>query len=343
MEHYKKEILRELFESWSLEKLEEIEQLPPSGSYREYYRIKGASDSVIGVYNDDIKENIAFVGYSRHFSSRGLNVPKILAESKDKKTYLQKDLGDTSLFSLILRNRELGHSDELIQICKDVLTELPKFQIVGHTGLDYSVAYPREEFDRQSMMWDLNYFKYYFLKLAKIPFEEQQLEDDFCTLINFLVQAEHDYFLYRDFQSSNIIIYNKKPYFIDYQGGRKGALQYDPASFLFDAKADFTAEFRTEMIDFYINQLNTNFNIKLENFKKYYYAFVLVRIMQAMGAFGFRGFYEKKSRFLKSIPYVLITLQWLLANVKFKINIPTLLKALEKISLSKRLQSIAQE
>jgi len=192
-------------------------------------------------------------------------------------------------------------------------------------------------------MWDLNYFKYYFLKLAKIHFDEQKLEDDFCNLIDFLIQAPNDYFLYRDFQSSNIIINDNKPYFIDYQGGRKGALQYDPASFLFDAKADFSMEFRTEMLDFYIEQLNTNFNIDSDNFKKYYYSFVLVRIMQAMGAFGFRGFYEKKPRFLMSIPYVLITLQWLLANVKFEINIPALLKALEKISLSKRLQTIGQK
>jgi len=149
LEQYKAENLKELFESWSREKLEKIEQLPPSGSYREYYRLKGSSDTVMGVYNDDLKENIAFIEYTRHFISKGLNVPKILAESEDKKTYLQKDLGDTSLFSLILQNRETGNSDKLVQICKDVLIELPKFQIVGHLGLDYSVAYPREEFDRQ--------------------------------------------------------------------------------------------------------------------------------------------------------------------------------------------------
>ena len=342
MEQYKTEDLKGLFESWAREKLEKIEQLPPSGSYREYYRLKGASCTVIGVYNDDIKENIAFLGYTRHFFSRGLNVPEILAESKDKKFYIQQDLGDTALFSLILQNREADNSDKLIQICRDVLTELPKFQVLGHESLDYSVAYPRAEFDRQSMMWDLNYFKYYFLKLAKISFDEQQLEDDFCTLINFLLQAPRDYFLYRDFQSSNIMIYNNKPYFIDYQGGRMGALQYDPASFLFDAKADFSAKFRSEMLDFYVDQISTYYNINPESFKKYYYAFVLVRIMQAMGAFGFRGFYEKKPRFLMSIPYVLKTLKWLIANVSFEINIPALLKALEKISVSKSLHSIAQ-
>ncbi len=339
----KKEELKKLFEAWSSERLVNIDQLPPSGSYREYYRLRGSTQTAIGVYNEDIKENIAFLEFSRHFYSCGLNVPDLYKISDDKVTYLLQDLGDKGLFSLLEKNRNNEYSGENFQIIKKVLNELPKFQIIGHKDINYSVSYPRSAFDRQSMIWDLNYFKYYFLKLAKISFDEQLLEDDFYSLTEFLLEAKADYFLYRDFQSSNIIIYNNNPYFIDYQGGRKGALQYDPASFLFDAKADFPADVKSELLDYYISILEEQYDIDTKDFKKYYYGFVLVRIMQAMGAFGFRGFYEKKPRFLQSIPYALKNLQWLISNVSFELNIPMLLKSLEKTSKSKRLLEISDE
>ncbi|MFC2118061.1 phosphotransferase enzyme family protein [Bacteroidota bacterium] len=341
MEKNIKEDLSALFKKCTSQKLVNITEIPPSGSYRQYFRLHGENQSYIGVYNSDVKENIAFLNYSEHFFSLGLNVPELFTISEDKKTYLQEDLGGTGLFSIILQGREKGFDKNLIGIFKQVLSELPKFQIMGHKGLDYSVAYPREKFDRQSMLWDLNYFKYYFLKLARISFDEQGLEDDFYTLIDFLLEVPQDYFLFRDFQSSNIIIYKNKPYFIDYQGGRKGALQYDPASFLFDAKADFPAELKNSLLDYYISRLNEDFNIDTKDFKKYYYPYVLIRIMQAMGAFGFRGFYEKKPRFLESIPYALKNLQWLIDNVSITVEIPELLKALEKICKSKRLLEIA--
>jgi len=342
LEQNKHEQLKLLFENWSSEKLVSVEQIPPSGSYREYYRMQGNSLIAMAVFNEDVKENLAFIEYSRHFKSCGLNVPEIYKVSDDNIYYLQQDLGDMGLFPLLLKIRDKAYTGEYITLIKRVLDELPRFQITGHKELNYSVAYPRDSFDRQSMMWDLNYFKYYFLKLARIPFDEQLLEDDFNILTNYLLEASADFFLFRDFQSSNIIIYNNEPYFIDYQGGRKGALQYDLASFLFDAKADFPADFRTEMLEYYTSLINKNYNIEPGDFNKYYYCFVLVRIMQAMGAFGFRGFYEKKPRFLQSIPYALKTLKWLMDNVEFNINTPTLFKAFDKISSSKRLLSISE-
>lgn len=333
-----KQSISKLYENWCGEELINYQPLPESGSYRQYFRISGKSSKCIAVYNEDKKENHAFIEFTKHFSSKALPVPGILAEDQENFIYLQEDLGDTTLFKHIEEVRKgIIFPDDLLELLKKVLDELIRFQVVGAKGFNYSNCYPRQAFDKQSMMWDLNYFKYYFLKLAKIPFYEQELEDDFQRFTDFLLQADTRYFLYRDFQSRNIMINDSKPYFIDYQGGRQGALAYDLASLLYDAKADFPPEIRTELLDYYMSKLS-DYNIDADKFKQHYFGYVLIRKMQAMGAFGFRGFYEKKTHFLQSIPYALQNLEYLLNTVTLPIELPELWKVLHRLTKSEQLK-----
>lgn len=342
MNYKQTENLISLYESWAKEKCSEIEKLPISGSNREYYRLKSKSKKAIGTINQDKEENIAFLEFSKHFHSKGLNVPEIYADNLNENIYLQEDIGNTTLFNYIIANRKNDDfSSDLIKKYKTVLEELIKFQFIGGDGLNYTKCYPRESFDKQSMLWDLNYFKYYFLKLANIPFNEQRLENDFYTLIEFLLSTDCNFFLYRDFQSRNIMLHKNKTYFIDYQGGRKGALQYDVASLLYDAKADIPQKIRQELLDFYIQTLKNYSKVNEKKFKEYYYGYVLIRKMQAMGAYGFRGFYEKKKHFLQSIPYALKNLDWILQNITLPINIPELYNALKSLTQSEKLRKIA--
>ncbi len=328
-----------LFEKWSGEPKEDIVKLPQSGSYREYYRITGGKKSAIGVYNSDLKENIAFLSFTKEFVKQKLSVPRILAEEISENIYLEEDLGDTTLFKLLSDERKIENfPNKIKKLYKAVIEELPKFQVKSSVELDYSVCYPRAKFDKQSMMWDLNYFKYYFLKLAKIPFDEQLLENDFEKLAAFLLKAETDYFMYRDFQSRNIMIVNGTPYFIDYQGGRKGALQYDLASLLFDAKANIPFSVKRELLDHYLKTLHNYIDYDEIEFLKYFWGYVLIRIMQAMGAYGFRGFYEKKEHFLQSIPPALENLEWLLNNIKFNVDLPELFTVLKLLVKSDKLK-----
>lgn len=343
MKDKKQELLTHLFENWSGEKAESYIQLPQSGSYREYYRIKSKNKSALGVFNTDKKENIAFLTFSKHFKSLELPVPKIYEEDEKNDIYLEEDLGDTTLFSFLTENRKGEEFPiELINTYKKVIEILPEFQVVASKNLNYQVCYPRSSFDKQSMMWDLNYFKYYFLKLAKVPFDEQSLEHDFNTFTEYLLQADCNYFLYRDFQSRNIMLVEGNPYFIDYQGGRKGSLHYDLGSLLFDAKADIPQSVRIELLDYYMSVIKKYVPINEDEFKQHFYGYVLIRILQAMGAYGFRGFYEKKEHFLKSIPFALENLNWLLHTIKFPIEIRTLINVLEKMVLSKELQKIGE-
>ncbi|MCK4715411.1 MAG: phosphotransferase, partial [Candidatus Marinimicrobia bacterium] len=242
--HTEQELIR-LFEDWSGENVETIHPLPPSGSYREYYRIKSTKHSAIGAHNSDKKENRAFTEFTRHFHSTNLNVPELFRVNVGEDIYLVEDLGDTTLYTYINQHREgKNYPDRLIDIYKSVIEQLPKFQITAAKNLNYNICYPRSRFDKRSMMWDLNYFKYYFLKLAKIHFDEEYLEEDFQAFTDYLLRTETNYFLYRDFQSRNVMLKNGIPYFIDYQGGRHGALQYDLASLLYDSKADMPDEVR---------------------------------------------------------------------------------------------------
>ncbi len=339
-----KNTLIQLFENWSNDKVIETQPLPESGSYRQYIRLIGEKQTAIGVYNADIKENKAFLSFSRHFFSKGLAVPEIYMVNENYDMYLQEDLGKVSLFDYVMHLRlGEGFATDLIATYKKVIQQLIQFQIKGGNGLDYSVCYPRDSFDKQSMIWDLHYFKYYFLKLAKIPFDEQLLEDDFQRFSDYLLETPRDFFLYRDFQSRNIMLKNGEPYFIDYQGGRKGALQYDLASLLFDAKADIPETIRQELLDFYIEEAKKVMPIETSKFKQFYQGYVLIRMMQAMGAFGFRGFYERKEHFLQSIPYALKNLREVLAKINLPIELPELLSALNKVVNSEFLQQVGKE
>jgi aminoglycoside/choline kinase family phosphotransferase len=333
------ELMSDLFYRWCGEGVHSINKMPGSGSSREYYRIAGTGSVAVGAFNPDREENEAFIEFSRHFRSRGLAVPEIFLADLDNSAYLQEDLGDLTLFDYLVQVRQNDtFPEELKEIYRTVLTELQRFQITGREGLDFSLCYPRSAFDRQSMKWDLSYFKYYFLKLANIPFNEQQLEDDFNSLVEYLLRQETGYFLYRDFQSRNIMLRDGHPSFIDYQGGRRGALQYDVASLLFDAKADIPPHVREELLEHYISQLGRYPGVDQDAFRESYYGYVLIRIMQAMGAYGFRGFYEKKIHFLRSIPYALNHLKWVLEHVDFPVPLPTLRKVLESLPAAPRLR-----
>ncbi len=321
-----------------------IQQLPPSGSNRKYYRLETSIESFIGAFNPDPKENLAFIHFTKHFIKCNLNVPKIIADDIDNHIYILSDLGDTTLFSYIEENKNSKNYDvNILEIYKRVLDDLIQFQFKGGKELDYSFCYPRASFDKQSMMWDLNYFKYYFLKLAKFNFDEQDLENDFEVFVNYLSKADSNYFLYRDFQSRNIMLNNNTLFYIDYQGGRKGPLYYDVASLLYDAKANISDNYRQKLLNYYITKLSLKLKFNEAEFKSYYYAFVLIRIMQAMGAYGFRGFYEKKEHFLKSIPFALKNLEWLLNNIELNVKIPTLIKLLEKLTVSEDLKKFSDK
>lgn len=333
------ELLNDLFNRWCGENIISITKLPASGSPREYYRITGTESTAIGAINLDREENEAFIEFSRHFHSLGLAVPEIYLIDLDNNAYLQEDLGDLTLFDHVFQLRDnCNFPEALTEVYKNVLSELQKFQITGAKDLNYTLCYPRSSFDRQSMQWDLSYFKYYFLKLAGIPFNEQRLENDYNTLIEYLLAQDTSYFLYRDFQSKNVMLRDGLPYFIDYQGGRRGALQYDVASLLYDSKADIPPEIREELLEHYISGLADYPSVDAEKFRESYFAYVLIRIMQAMGAYGFRGFYEKKSHFLQSIPYALNDLNWILNNVKFSIEIPTLLQVYKELMKAPKLK-----
>ena len=312
------------------------------GSGRNIVRLVGDRFSAIGIRYDVREENVAFLEFSRHFRGHGLPVPEIYAEDLSQGAYLEEDLGDTTLFEFLSNNRSGDDiASQAVEAYRQVVAVLPRFQVEAGRDLNYKVCYPRASFDRQSIAWDLNYFKYYFLRLAGIPFNEQALEDDFSRLTKFLLSAAHDYFLYRDFQSRNIMLRDGQPFFLDYQGGRKGALQYDIASLLYDAKADLPPELRQQLLDHYLDSLSGFIRLERAAFMQHYYAYVYVRIMQAMGAYGFRGFYERKTHFLQSVPYALTNLRWLLHNVELPITLPTLLDAFKSMLGSDKLQALA--
>ena len=333
--------LIKLFEDWAKEKLITLVPLPESGSNRKYFRLLSESKTAIGVFNPDRKENLAFITFTKHFLKKGLKVPRLYTHDLKQNIYLIEDLGDTTLFSLIDKKKTQDEIPaDIINYYKDSLKNLIRFQIDGGNGLDYSVCYPREKFDKKSILWDLNYFKYYFIKLLNIPFDEQGLEDDFKSFSDFLLSTETKYFMYRDFQSRNIIVHNDELYFVDYQGGRKGALQYDLASLLFQAKMNLSTKSREELLSFYLEELSKRIKINRKDFKKYYYGYVLIRILQTLGAYGFRGYFEKKAHFLISIPYALKSLQWLVDEKHLPKKIPELTKVINSVLKNEELNKI---
>ena len=339
------DVLKKLFEQHFHSQAEQIQPLQGQlgGSGRRIVRLANEKHSAIGVLHDVREENVAFLEFSRHFQRHNLPVPEIYADDLAHGAYLEEDLGDTTLFEFLASHRDGGNiAPQAIEAYRKVIAVLPQFQIEGGRDLNYKVCYPRASFDRQSIAWDLNYFKYYFLRLAGIPFNEQALEDDFGRLTKVLLGADRDYFIYRDFQSRNAMLRDGQPFFVDYQGGRKGALQYDIASLLFDAKADLPAALRQQLLDYYLDTLANFVPIARDEFMHYYYPYVYVRVMQALGAYGFRGFYERKTHFLQSVPYALKNLRWLLQHAELP-SMPSLMQALRLIAGSEKLQGIATE
>lgn len=329
--------LSDLFEEWSGETPSLILPLAPSGSNRVYYRLQSKSKVAIGAYSPSEKEMQAFLSFSRHFKSRALPVPEIYAENPERHVYLQEDLGSTTLYSYLLQKDDY-FPDYLVQIYKRVVEDLAKLQILGGEELDYSVCYPRDNFDHQSMMWDFNYFKYYFLKLAYPDFDEQALEDDFNRLSAYLLEADQRHFMFRDFQTRNIMVKAGKPYFIDYQGGRRGALQYDLASLLYQAKANIPEDIRASLLNHYMDVASELTEIDRNSFVDYYYGFVLIRSIQVLGAYGFRGLYEKKEHFLKSIPYAIRNIVWIFEHADLKVELPELRKGIMAVAASKQFE-----
>ena len=340
------DVLRRLFEQHFHSPVAQVQALQGQlgGSGRSIIRLASDKISAIGIVYGVREENVAFVEFSRHFRRHGLPVPEIYAEELSQGAYLEEDLGDTTLFEFLSNNRTGENiAPPAAEAYRQVLAVLPRFQIEAGRDLNYKVCYPRASFDRQSIAWDLNYFKYYFLRLAGIPFNEQALENDFGRLTKFLLTAGHDYFLYRDFQSRNVMLRDGQPFFLDYQGGRKGALQYDVASLLYDAKADLPPELRQQLLDHYLETLAGFIKLERELFMQHYYAYVYIRLMQALGAYGFRGFYERKAHFLQSVPYALTNLRWLLHNIELPIPLPTLTDAFKSMLASEKLHSLASE
>jgi aminoglycoside/choline kinase family phosphotransferase len=304
--------------------------LPQGGSDRLYFRLTNAKQSAIGAYNPDVEENRAYFYLTKHFFSLGLPVAELLCVSEDETCYLIGDLGDlTLLHKLTCTIWEKDKYSPTSNTLKKSLELLAKMQIEGVKGLDFSKCYPKSDFDLQSVMWDFNYFKYCFLKPSGIRFNEAKLDDDFMAFANYLLSHSSCYFHYRDFQSRNIMLVDNEPYFIDYQGGRRGPLLYDVASFLYQAKANFPQWLRDEMLDYYLEKVKELTSINIKELKEHFPIFALFRVIQTLGAYGYRGFFERRAHFLQSIPMAACNLQGLLDNVS--ISLPTLTPILGKI------------
>jgi len=305
--------LQKLYTDYTGFAVKEIQELHAlSGSNRRYFRLIG-EQSLIGVIGTSVEENNAFIYMVSHFRSKGLPVPEVYCYSDDKVFYLQEDLGDTLLFNAVEKGRQSSVFDERERrLLLKTISVLPSIQIIGAEGFDFSKCYPLPEFDSRSILWDLNYFKYCFLKATGMDFQESRLEDDFHQMCKVLLQDNTDTFLYRDFQSRNVMIKDGQPYFIDFQGGRKGPVYYDVASFLWQAKANYPKELREELLRAYIKALRAYYPVDEADFRNQLRHFVLFRLLQVLGAYGFRGYFEKKPHFIQSVPYAIENLRELL-------------------------------
>ena len=311
--------LVDLFCKWSGEQPQQVEQLAGAGSNRVYYRISDRNNKTyIGVVGNNVEENRAFIALSRHFCKQGLNVPQVLVVSYDEMRYLQTDLGKVSLFDCLKKGREKGgdYDDEERRLLHMTIQELPVLQVKGAEQLDFSVCYPLTEFDLKGVMFDLNYFKYCFLKTTGIEFNEVKLENDFEKLAEDLCKDTASCFLYRDFQARNVMITpDGSPAFIDFQGGRRGPFYYDVASFLWQASARYPDSLRSELVDTYYDSLSQLIEVPArEYFDNRLRLFVFFRLLQVLGAYGFRGYFERKPHFIQSVPLAIDNLRSLLKD-----------------------------
>ena len=305
-------ILKNLYQSYVGQPAEDITELPSSGSNRRYFRLTGPQ-TLIGVSETAPDENKAFIYMSAHFREKGLPVPQVFIQSDDCRFYLQEDLGDTLLFDAIEKGRKsCVFDEEEKRLLHKTIRLLPTIQFVGADGFDFSQCYPQAEFNQRSILWDLNYFKYCFLKATGMEFQEDRLEDDFQKMADVLLRNSSATFMYRDFQSRNVMIKNGEPWLIDFQGGRKGPVYYDVASFLWQAKAKYPEELRQELLHEYMDALRQYIPVDERYFMSQLRHFVLFRTLQVLGAYGFRGYFEKKPHFIQSVPFAIENLRQLL-------------------------------
>ena len=313
--------IKELFEASVGIRVKSIEKIPQSGSDRIYFRIFTDDLTYVATYGKNTRENDTFIYFTRHFRACGSPVPEILAVKDDKTTYIQEDLGNISLLDKL---DELGYANEVFALFQLSLRQLAHLQIKGDRGLDYNRCITSHEFGRQAIMSDLLYFKYYFLDTLQIPYDKEKLLAEFDQLSAFLTDTDHKYFMFRDFQSRNIMIRDGQIYYIDYQGGMKGALQYDVASMLWQARAELPEEWKNNLLEYYITcaeeKLETTIN--RPRFISQYNGYVLIRLLQVLGAYGFRGLFERKAHFLTSIPLALNNLKSFLSNKSSGIELP---------------------
>ncbi len=322
--------LREQFKDWSGKSVQTCVALPLSGSNRKYFRLANDSHSAIGVYNPNPPENQAFIKLSHQLIRHGIQAPQVYREDMSKHTYLQEDLGTESLFDRVIKERREGGFP--LDLYKKSLSQLLLFQVEASKSWDFNDCYPQRSFDRRGIMGDLQYFHYYFFRPAEIPYDESRLLEDFEAFADYLLSAPATYLMFRDFQARNIMLMKEEPYFIDFQGARQGPLQYDLASILFQAKAQISNETREELLDFYIKELSKHQQVNTQAFKAFYYGFVLLRTLQVLGAYGYRGLFERKSHFLESIPYALANLNWLLKQAGPHQQLPYLLECLQTLT-----------
>lgn len=336
------DILEQLFVNYTGRNAEEITELTSSGSNRRYFRIRGGSVSVVGVIGTNFDENRAFIGIDKHFLSKGIHVPKVLAVSEDGMCYIQEDLGDDQLYKLVSNGRESGtySSYECSLLCK-TMEMLPKIQFKGGKGMDYSICFPDKEFNERMVMFDLNYFKYCFLKATGLDFNEVSLQDDFDRLKDDLMQNIGETFMYRDFQARNVMVKDGEPYFIDFQGGRRGPIYYDVASFIWQARSRYPEDLKQTLIETYLRALKGYVEVDEKEFYEKLRIFVLFRTLQVLGAYGFRGYFEKKPHFLGSVPYALGNLRRLL-KTPFQ-NYPYLTKILTELTTMHQFYEIAED
>jgi aminoglycoside/choline kinase family phosphotransferase len=315
------EDIKRLFQSFSKDAIISIDKIPQSGSDRIYFRILTGAASYIATYNTNIKENDTFLYFSKHFKQSGNPVPEVFAINADHTIYIQEDFGDTSLLNELEKN---GHNDKLYNLFKQTLRSLAQLQIKGDEGLDYDKTITSKEFGKQAIVSDLLYFKYYFLDTLKIPYDKEKLIDDFDAFSTYLSHVDHKYFMFRDFQSRNIMVKGHAVHFIDYQGGMKGALQYDVASLLWQAKAELSDEWKNGLLQYYMTCVEDVLAKPIDKiqFESQYNGYVLIRLLQVLGAYGFRGLFERKAHFLTSIPLALKNIQWFIANKQVGLSLP---------------------
>jgi len=322
--------IRTLYKQWCGGDASHVDMLPRSGSDRRYFRVHGTAGSCIACFNQHIRENETFLYFTAHFGEMDVPLPTILKVSESREIYLLEDLGSECLLDIIVRE---GHTPRVYDLFRKSLKELARMQIIGEQGFDYSRCITSQEFGKQAILADLLYFKYYFLDTLKIPYDKEKLIEDFEALAIYLTHTGQKFFMFRDFQSRNIMVRDGQPYFIDYQGGMKGALQYDVASLLWQAKAELPDEWKTNLLEDYMSDVDELLATPLDRnaFVGQYNGYVLLRLLQVLGAYGFRGLFERKAHFLTSIPLALVNLRWFLQHKSIGIILPVFDQILKDI------------